>query len=77
VVALIGRPGFEEESLEGVARLEVGSEEASHFLKQMSEDTLVFVSGSSVFMHGLACQLVGKTWVVLALDSGNRVTAKI
>jgi hypothetical protein len=43
----------------------------------MPEDTLVFVSGSSVFMHGLAGKLVGRTRVVLALDSGNRVTAKI
>jgi hypothetical protein len=52
VVALIGQPRFEEENMEGVAKLEVGSEGANRF--QVLNDMLIFVLGSSVFMHDLA-----------------------
>ena len=66
VVALIGRSGFEEEILEGVARLEVGSEGAIRFLEQVPHDMLIFVSGSSVFIHNLAGELAEKTrWLLL------------
>lgn len=71
MVALIGRPGFEEEKFEGVARSEVGLEGASQFLREVPQDTFIFVSGSSVFMHDLGGDLVNKTRVVLVLDSGN------
>jgi hypothetical protein len=77
VVALIDRPGFEDENLEGVARLEVGSEGAIRFLEKVPHDMLIFVSGSSVFIHNLAGELAEKTRVVIALDSGNRITSKL
>jgi hypothetical protein len=65
--------------MEGVAKLEVGLEGASWFLKQeVLHDMLIFVPGSSVFVHDLAGDLAEKTaWVVLMLDSGNQVIARI
>jgi hypothetical protein len=61
VVALTGWPGFEEESVEEVPRLEVGSKGADRLLKQLPKDVLIFVSGSSMFMHGLGVVLAEKT----------------
>jgi hypothetical protein len=58
-------------------RLEVKSEGANRFLKQVPNDVLIFVSGSFVFMHDLGGVLAEKTRVVLALDSGNQITARM
>jgi hypothetical protein len=58
-------------------QLKIGSESAKCFLTSVHRDTLVFVSGSSIFMQELAPMLEGMTRVVIALNVSNRVTLKM
>jgi hypothetical protein len=53
--------------------LDVASEAANCFLSSMPRDMLVFVSGSTMFVKGLATVLAGASRIVVALNTGNRV----
>jgi hypothetical protein len=77
VVCASGRLEVQGWADEGVPRLVVGSSAAGKFLGELERDTLVFVTGSTMFVKSLAEVLRNMTRLVFALDVGNRVTPVI
>ena len=59
------------------ARLEVNSRAAETFVRELPEDTLMFVSGSAKFLMKWRSVFEGKKCLVVALDGGSRVSGAL